>query len=698
MPAASSGTEAGPEEAGELKRNKSIVPSKAQKQNAGESDDNDEDEEEDDDDDDDDEEEDPEAIARRLGDQLWADIQRARAGATTEPPPAPAPASVPAPTPAPAPKPVQSVAPKPPPTAAPENAQPSASTKEMAALTTMKTILAYAATDPLVHTTLSTTPVPGIEHSNIFDALTHISKTGIINKNTANQLSKVLVKLAKSPILFPPLPAFIPQPLKRKLSNPEPRSSPSKRPLNSAIPDQNPSLLAQLDSAVSVVTKAFNENTQPDAPLNATLIASIQQQLHAIFLFAVTSAPAASGGDAMHALQEISGLIQILGILSNIQIAPPHGPTNPSEALESDATGTNGSVSSSAGISTAVYPCVHMGCHKTFSRLFSLRTHQRIHTAIADRPFRCSHCPASFVRNHDLKRHEKGHDRRAFRCAGCLKLFSRRDAIRRHKLAVSNGQKRARKHGNAGGSSGEHASGAGGSACEDAAIEEVVLEGTDRTAEETKEGRRAKLWSVIVGITSENSVGGQQEKREEGEVPRDILVQAQTSVARLHALLHSRVSRVLGVPVPPGTTSATPAGVGIPSGSVNFIVAQGQSLNQTPATLASMIARATAVPNEPVPPSQIATSSAGITRTQPPPFTNPMAGRQSQGMQQNPATGNTLSGYTLSEDQTRLLEEAIARATAAAQAQAEAEALLEEGEEQDDEDEEEGEDDMDVDP
>ena len=95
-------------------------------------------------------------------------------------------------------------------------------------------------------------------------------------------------------------------------------------------------------------------------------------------------------------------------------------------------------------------------------------------------------CPASFVRNHDLKRHMLLHDKKAWRCAGCNKIFSRRDAIKRHKDA------RGRALGGKGGRPGD--ADAVDTACAFAEIEEVEV---DKTEGEEEISRRAKLWNGI---------------------------------------------------------------------------------------------------------------------------------------------------------------------------------------------------------
>ncbi|KDN39395.1 hypothetical protein K437DRAFT_207589, partial [Tilletiaria anomala UBC 951] len=49
--------------------------------------------------------------------------------------------------------------------------------------------------------------------------------------------------------------------------------------------------------------------------------------------------------------------------------------------------------------------------------------------------FKCTSCPASFARNHDLRRHARIHLAvKPFACNDCGKPFSRKDALKRHIL------------------------------------------------------------------------------------------------------------------------------------------------------------------------------------------------------------------------------------------------------------------------
>ncbi len=64
-------------------------------------------------------------------------------------------------------------------------------------------------------------------------------------------------------------------------------------------------------------------------------------------------------------------------------------------------------------------------------------TGRKVTAASADMPrqFKCANCPASFVRNHDLRRHARIHLAvKPFACQDCGKPFSRKDALKRHIL------------------------------------------------------------------------------------------------------------------------------------------------------------------------------------------------------------------------------------------------------------------------
>lgn len=74
---------------------------------------------------------------------------------------------------------------------------------------------------------------------------------------------------------------------------------------------------------------------------------------------------------------------------------------------------------------------IHGNCNREFTRISNVRAHVQTH--LSDRPFVCDQCGKAFVRNHDLKRHKKGHSEFSNICP-CGKRFPRADALKRHRL------------------------------------------------------------------------------------------------------------------------------------------------------------------------------------------------------------------------------------------------------------------------
>lgn len=70
-------------------------------------------------------------------------------------------------------------------------------------------------------------------------------------------------------------------------------------------------------------------------------------------------------------------------------------------------------------------------CNREFGRISNARAH--IQTHLSDRPFVCDQCGKAFVRNHDLRRHQKGHSVASNVCP-CGKRFPRSDALKRHRF------------------------------------------------------------------------------------------------------------------------------------------------------------------------------------------------------------------------------------------------------------------------
>jgi len=595
-----------------------------------------------------------EEIARRLGEELWADINKAQAdragvaSSTTQP-------SLPT---------------------RPVGTTPSSpnhrSRKDEAAILTMKAILTYIKTDSLAHSTLASTVVPESGGENILDILNRTVASGTVPREVAMPLSHILVTLARSNALFGTLrhsnaPSIQLDRGKRKREQTDDGRA-YKKPF---MPHYD--LQTQVNEAVRVVTQALSA-TSPAHTLDPSLIASIQLQLHQIFLFAVTSS--AGGGPDMNALQEISGLIQVVGVLSGIHIGPtqathPSGPSALHQHSHSFPPNTSASWPSSTNptapppvqitdIGTAVYPCHVPGCRKMFSRLFSLRAHQRIHSA--HRPFRCAVCPASFARNHDLKRHSNLHDRKAWKCCGCEKMFSRRDAIKRHKNS-------------------NKTRGAKGVVCVDAEVQEVELDDQEG-GEVVREERRAKLWSEIAGghgsgLSVTTVPGGYNEgtNMEEGEVQSIVISGIQSAVMSLHGLLQGHVANALGTPS--GQAISPPLDPTGGQATLASVIARAQLQNQKLAheaqsLMSSIISRSPA-------PSATSDATSNLLSQQP---HSPNDDIANQGSENHAAAATpSLSVYGLSDEQTKMLEQAIANAASAAQAQAEAEAALEEEEE-----------------
>lgn len=540
-----------------------------------------------------------EDIAQRLNDQLWAEISKAQAEAAAAA--------------------VSSLA-----SLATVPAEPSAISSGLSvpdrrvqeALKTMRIVLKDVANDTLARRTLSTTLIPGMPGVSVLDAFNSAVSSGVISKEVAKPLSHLLVSLACSDALFSSLRHSEESSIQLELgkrqrdelehdacldSAPLPKR-PYSVPIH-AVPSIPYALHTHLDSATRAIISALTGPVvPPTGPPPPSLIVSIQLPLHQVFLFAMTAA-----GPDCKAQQELGGLIQALGVLSGVPISGP-GPSVWGLPV------------------TSVHPCTFPGCSKTFARLYSLRTHARVHSA--ERPFRCTRCPAAFARNHDLKRHGRMHDDKAWQCTGCAKAFSRRDALTRHRNAA------AARHG----------------ACATADIAEIyVPRGPAGTEDEM---RRTRMWHDASEAAAAAGLGG---ILEDGELPATVLAAAHATVARLHPILQACVARALG-----GATCAD-----------NVVDAA-----RSQATLASVLARAqTQLPPVSFPDQTLPSLTAEVASGAPSALAPDTAGS---------------SLYGLSAEQAQMLEQAIASAASAAQLQAEAEAALEEEEESSDDDDGDG--------
>ncbi|KAJ3012678.1 hypothetical protein NUW54_g1801 [Trametes sanguinea] len=132
-----------------------------------------------------------EEMARRLGDQLLADIAKAQAEAAAAASNA-----------------AGSAASAPPAQNHEQHAQTEASQpspyrkKQDAALLTMKAILAFASKNPVVESAMSTSQVPGAEGANLLDVFNRCISSSTISKPLARTLTEIVLSLAKSEVLF----------------------------------------------------------------------------------------------------------------------------------------------------------------------------------------------------------------------------------------------------------------------------------------------------------------------------------------------------------------------------------------------------------------------------------------------------------------------------------------------------------------
>lgn len=105
---------------------------------------------------------------------------------------------------------------------------------------------------------------------------------------------------------------------------------------------------------------------------------------------------------------------------TNASMVPFHHPSVDADDKSSEAVETT-------------HICPFPGCGKSFFRKFNRDTHALIHNPYRPRSFKCGDCDMTFIRQHDLARHQVVHDKsRSYECTVCIKKFSRSDALARH--------------------------------------------------------------------------------------------------------------------------------------------------------------------------------------------------------------------------------------------------------------------------
>ncbi|KAJ4475669.1 hypothetical protein J3R30DRAFT_3224800, partial [Lentinula aciculospora] len=559
-----------------------------------------------------------EEMARRLNEQLWEDMRKATATESSSTPMEVNLTSTSAST----------LVQQP---STSHTAGHRSSRKEEAVMGTIKAIMVLLNHDFVAHNALSSTVVPNTPFNSVIDALKQMLATGQVQKATALILSQTLISLASSETLFGSLKGRKATQAKLGILGKRKREESASIP-----PPQHPSIYDVVSNAVHVVTHSLRTSSS----INPALITSIQESLRHIFLFSVTvSARHETRVNPSNAiLQEISGLIQVLAVLSGIQIG----------------VNTTHGLSQSTDSNSMIYPCMVPSCNKMFMQLPNLRTHEHIHhpqqiqaTATYDRPFPCTYpsCPASFLRNHDLKRHIKvAHERKSFECGGCGKTFSRRDAIKRHKDAsVTKSQPFLFP-------------GRPVSLCYEAAVIEVEGGGDDQDGPEDDEA-----FPDVKRVRTDNETGhNSTQEEEEGEITEEMISSTQAAVMQLHPLLRAVVAKASGTPLPLITSPAST-----------------QTADATPSNTQEHVSHSISHPTD-TRISDESSSSQQVERN-----AESKSEMEMQLVIDHKSTtppparegSNELSDY-----QTRLLEQAIADVAHAAQAQAQGEADSLEGE------------------
>lgn len=373
--------------------------------------------------------------------------------------------------------------------------------------------------------------------TNVLDQLQSIALSGSLPDNSSAQnLGNTILSLVKSDILVLGDKTNVPPPTEKrkreKESSSEPQAKRHRAASESTSVDRE--LVTKLTSSVSVLKSVFDK--KPSIP--PTEMLNLHTSFQQVFTFAVSSSrvvhnPVGYEASALQLqLQEISGLIQVLGVLSGIPFA------------EDQRSGTT------------VFPCSSPSCGKTFSTYATLTAHvQFLHASSstaagaggADKVHQCTNCRQSFMRLHDLKRHLLTHAvlKHVFQCSGCERIFTRRDAAKRHIDGAREKLRVADMSGTAAPQSGQ----GGKEKCADAEIVDV-----ERTTSSVG------MDKFVVSFSSP----AVDDDPEEGEIPRTILSMLYGIVLGLAAALRAWVNNggstepsegAKATPPPPPTAS-----------------------------------------------------------------------------------------------------------------------------------------------
>ncbi|KAF7315917.1 hypothetical protein MIND_00108300 [Mycena indigotica] len=322
------------------------------------------------DDDEDDIEEHAAEIARRIEAQLMADIAANPEGTTSVPVSVQSPPAPPAP-------PIATLEPL------------HFSTKEEAAtVATVRTILAMLEHDTVAKGAFGAAQVAGYEcPETLLEVLKKIATTALIPKGAALAISRAVIEMATSETLFGGLrqsdaPSLI---LKRKREYSADDEPASKRAHLTPHP-----IHATIATAVRIISYSIPAGRK----LEPSIVLSIKTHLLAVFRFASSVAPSQVSQHSRDGLTEVSGFLQVIGVLSGIQFDQPP----PENSL--DAT---------------LFPCLVDACKggRIFVRHNGLRDHER-------------------------RVHKKGAatTHAVFKCEGCEKAFPTRDVALQHKEAA----------------------------------------------------------------------------------------------------------------------------------------------------------------------------------------------------------------------------------------------------------------------